>query len=252
VTADEFENHDSPPIPPYDRNWRHPAEVADTERSRHLGSAPPLGRRLTALTVIASVLTSLAVLTVAIPKGIEEYSQLNDADDNTAITTPPVKGSGLASIEGLRGLANSTTALSLGNRRWLVATEDISPRRFPAEYGTAFTVLKEDEEVGLSVIEIAAGEDVPAIKTDAIDSQLTNHELHDCNILDAFQKHTLASEPSLASFSDELAQPVNIETPIKGLAVALNKAGDIVGVLVRKGHSQWAVSRSALMRLTER
>lgn len=252
MTADEFENHDSPPIPPYDRNWRHPAEVADTERSRHLGSAPPLGRRLTALTVIASVLTSLAVLTVAIPKGIEEYSQLNDTDDNTEITAPPVKGSGLASIEGLRGLANSTTALSLGNRRWLVATEDISPRRFPAEYGTAFTVLKEDEEVGLSVIEIAAGEDVPAIKTDAIDSQLTNHELHDCNILDAFQKHTLASEPSLASFSDELAQPVNIETPIKGLAVALNKAGDIVGVLVRKGHSQWAVSRSALMRLTER
>lgn len=252
MTADEFENHDSPPIPPYDRNWRHPAEVADTERSRHLGSAPPLGRRLTALTVIASVLTSLAVLTVAIPKGIEEYSQLNDADDNTAITTPPVKGSGLASIEGLRGLANSTTALSLGNRRWLVATEDISPRRFPAEYGTAFTVLKEDEDVGLSVIEIAAGEDVPAIKTDSIDSQLTNYELHDCNILDAFQTHTLASEPSLASFSDELAEPVNIETPIKGLAVALNKAGDIVGVLVRKGHSQWAVSRSALMRLTER
>ena len=252
MTADEFENHDSPPIPPYERNWRHPAEVADTERSRHLGSAPPLGRRLTALTVIASVLTSLAVLTVAIPKGIEEYSQLNDTDDNTEITAPPVKGSGLASIEGLRGLANSTTALSLGNRRWLVATEDISPRRFPAEYGTAFTVLKEDEDVGLSVIEIAAGEDVPAIKTDAIDSQLTNHELHDCNILDAFQTHTLASEPSLASFSDELAQPVNIETPIKGLAVALNKAGDIVGVLVRKGHSQWAVSRSALMRLTER
>ena len=252
MTADEFENPDSRPIPPYDRNWRHPAEVADSERSRHLGSAPPLGRRLTALTVIASVLTSLAVLTVAIPKGIEEYSQLNDTDDSTVITAPPVKGSGVASIEGLRGLANTTTALSLGNRRWLVATEDISPRRFPAEYGTAFTVLKEDKNIGLSVIEIASGDDVPAINTEAIDSQLTNNELHDCNILDAFQIHTLASEPSLASFTDGHSQPVNIETPIKGLAVALNRAGDIVGVLVRKGHAQWAVSRAALLQLTER
>ena len=252
MTADEFENPDSRPIPPYDRNWRHPAEVADSERSRHLGSAPPLGRRLTALTVIASVLTSLAVLTVAIPKGIEEYSQQNDADDSTEITAPPVKGSGMASIVGLRGLANATSALSLGNRRWLVATEDISPRRFPAEYGTAFTVIKQDSNVGLSVIEIAAGEDVPAFSTDSIESQLTNTELHDCNILDAFQTHTLASEPSLASTNNKHSQPVNIETPIKGLAVALNEARDIVGVLVRNGHAQWAVSRSALLQLIER
>lgn len=252
MTSDEFENPDSSPVPPYERNWKHPAEVADSERTRHLGSSPPLGRRLTALTVIASVLASLAVLTVAIPKGIEEYTQVEESDETSVMTAPPVKSSGLASIEGLRGLANATSALSLGKRRWLVATEDISPRRFPAEYGTAFIVLREDKSIGLSVIEIAAGEDVPAIKTEAIESQLTNHELHGCNIVDAFQTHTLASEPSLASSHDGHSQPVNIETSIKGLAVALNKAGDIVGVLVRKGHSQWAVSRSALLRLTAR
>lgn len=249
MTSDEFENPDSSPVPPYDRGWRHPAEVADSERTRHLGSAPPLGRRLTALTVIASVLTSLAVLTVAIPKGIEEYTHVDDSNETSIVTAPPVKGSGMASIVGLRGLANSTTALSLGNRRWLVASEDITSRRFPTEYRTAFTVLRVNDDVGLSVIQVHDGEDVPAINTKSIDSTLTSDELHDCNIMDAFQTHTLASEPSLVLSSNGQSHPVNIETPIKGLAVALNKAGDIVGILVRKGHSQWMVPRTAILQL---
>ena len=249
MTSDEFENPDSSPVPPYDRGWRHPAEVADSERTRHLGMTPPLGRRLTALTVIASVLTSVAVLTVAIPKGIEEYTQIDESSESTIITAPPVKGSGLASIEGLRGLANSTSALSLGNHQWLVASEDIASRRFPATYGTPFTILRTNQDIGLSVIQVKAGELVPAINTNSIRAQLTSDDLHDCHIVDAFQTHTLASEPSLVSVNGGHSYPVNIETPIKGLAVALNKAGDIVGILVRKGHSQWMVPRTAILQL---
>lgn len=253
VTTDDFENPDSSPVPPYDRNWRHPAEVADTERARHLGTAPPLGRRLTALTVIACVLTSLAVLTVAIPKGIEEYAQAEQ--DEIVIPTStvvPPKGSGIRTIVGLRGLADVTTALSLGNRRWLVATEDITPRRFPASYGAGFTVIREDKEIGLSVIQLKAGEEVPAIETADFAAELTSEELEDCNIVDAFQAHTLAAEPSLTSEESNDFHPVNMETSIKGIAVAVNKANKIVGVLVRKGHAQWAVSRDALLRLAER
>lgn len=252
MTTDDFENPNSSPVPPYDRNWRHPAEVADTERSRHLGVAPPLGRRLTALTVIASVLTSLAVLTVAIPKGIEGYTQGFDDDATPLITTPPAKTSGMVKIVGLRGLANTTSALSLGQGRWLVASEDITPRRFPAQFGRSFTVIRENRNLGLSVIQIDAEEDVPAINTDAMDSLLTSDDLHDCHIVDAFQTHVLSPEPSLKTQEVDDSHPVNMETSIKGLAVAINKMGDIVGVLVRKGHSQWAVSRKALLAITER
>jgi hypothetical protein len=252
VTTDDFENPNSSPVPPYDRDWRHPAEVANNERTRHLGSSPPLGRRLTALTVIASVLTSLAVLAVAIPKGIEGYTQTDDDDIVTASTVPAVKGSGLVSITGLRGLNGTTSALSLGNRLWLVATEDIKPKRFVAPDGAAFTVLRENQTVGLSVIQINAGENIPAIQTDTIADQLTTDELSDCRIVDAFQVHTLASEPSLVSQSFDDSHPINLDTSIKGLAVALNKRQEIVGVLVRTAHAHRLVSKDALLKLAAR
>jgi hypothetical protein len=252
VTTDDFENPDSSPISPHDRRWRHPAEVADSERSRHLGTSPPLGRRLTALTVIVSVLTSLAVLTVAIPKGIEEYTQAEENESVSTSTIPAVKGSGVASIVGLRGLDEKTTALSLGNRDWLVASESINAGTFAARYGSSFKVLRENKEIGISVIRIKAGERIPAFNTKNIDDQITADELHDCRIIDAFQIHSLASEPSLVSEKKSDSHPINMETSIKGLAVALNKVGNIVAVLVRKGHSQWVVSRSALLALTAR
>lgn len=259
MTTDDFENPDSSPLPPYDRNWRHPAEVADTERSRHLGVSPPLGRRLTALTVIASVLTSLAVLTVAIPKGIEGYTQNLDndviANSDTlpvATTVPSVKGSGLTSISGLYGLNNATSALSLGNRTWLVASEDITMRKVSAAYGASFSVLRENKEMGLSVIRINSGVMMPAVTFDNIDEQLTSEELPDCRIVDAFQVHTLASEPSLDLQPLDDSHPVNMETSVKGLAVVLNNQQEIVGVVVRNAHAHRIVPKKALFELAAR
>lgn len=252
MTSDDFENPNSSPVPPYDRRWRHPAEVADTERARHLGSSPPLGRRLTALTVIASVLTSLAVLTVAIPKGIEEYTQLEQDDASSTSTVPPVKGAGRASIAVFRGAHGATSALSLGDRTWLVASEAINSRHSSTSFTSPFTVIRENKELGLSVIRVKDGSNVPAFNPDNIDDLLTTDELANCHIIDAFQIHSLASEPSLTSREMNDSHPINMETAIKGLAVALNNAGNIVGVLVRKGHSQWAVSRQALLALAGR
>lgn len=252
MTTDDFENPDSWPVPPYDRNWRHPAEVADTERSRHLGSSPPLGRRLTALTVIASVLTSLAVLTVAIPKGIEGYIQ---SDNDTAIsptTVPTVKGSGLASIVGLRGIGGKTSALSLGNRLWLVATEDITPRKLQADFGSEFTVVRENRDVGLSVIRVDAGEEIPPFNFNNIVDVLSSDDLHDCQIFDAFQVHSLASEPSFESQESSGAHPINMNTSVRGLAVVIDEASNIVGLIVRKEHAHRIVPGTAVKYLAGR
>jgi hypothetical protein len=252
VTTDDFENPNSSPVPPYDRGWRHPAEVADTERARHLGASPPLGRRLTALTVIASVLTSLAVLTVAIPKGIEGYTQSNDDSPIAPTTVPSVKGSGLASIVGLRGIGGQTSALSLGNRLWLVATEDLKTKKFPASFGTAFTVVRENKDIGLSVIRVGAGEDIPSFNFNNIVDQLSADQLHDCRIIDAFQIHSLASEPSLSSQQVTDAHPVNMDTSVRGLAVVVNKSSQIVGLIVRMKHAHQTVPGKALKYLAGR
>lgn len=250
MTADEFENPDSSPLPPYDRDWRHPAEVANSERAQHLGIAPPLGRRLTALTVIASLLTSVAVLAVAIPKGIEEYAQV-DQDAATTTTLARVKGAVASSLAVLRASTGTTTALSLGNQTWLVATESIAKQPSSTVSTSSFEVLREDKRLGLSVIRISGAETIPPIDIGDVDEELTIDELRHCHIIDAFQTHTLASEPSLSSQQMDHSHPVNMETAVKGLAVAVNKAGKIVGVIVRKGHAQWAVSRDALLSLAK-
>lgn len=255
MTTDDFENPDSSPVPPYDRNWRHPAEVADSHRSHHLGSSPPLGRRLTALTVIASALTSIAVLTVAIPKGIEGYAQ-DSANDAAAPTTTiwPIKGSQQAqqSIFVLTLPQGTTSAIPLGNNEWLVASEALTPATTAANFTPRYSVVRHSADLGLSVIRINLAVDMPALAMDNIVEAPTTDDLADCHIVDSTQAHVLASEPSLASEKLDNFHPVNIETRIKGLAIAINKRGHVIGVLVRKGHAQWVVSKKALREFAER
>lgn len=252
MTTDDFENPDSSPLPPYDRDWRHPAEVADTERARHLGASPPLGRRLTALTVIASVLTSLVVLTVAIPKGIEGYTQDDDEEVSPTSTVMPVKGSAKASIAVLRGAHGSTSALSLGNSTWLVSSEAIRAKSTSTAYEEPFTVLRENKELGLSVIQVDSAKEIPAVNFERIDDELTLDELPDCRIVDAFQVHTVASEPSLVLQSYDDYHPINMTTSVKGLAIVVNNQQDVVGVVVRAAHAHRMVSKKALLKLTAR
>ena len=75
MAADEFEREHKAPLSPDERIWRHPTELADVERNKHLAYQPRLGRRLTALTATISAIASLAILSVAIPKGIREFSE---------------------------------------------------------------------------------------------------------------------------------------------------------------------------------
>lgn len=250
MTTDDFENPDSTPVPPYDRSWRHPAEMADAQRSLHLGSAPPLGRRLTALTVIASTFASIAVLAVAIPKGIEDAAQANDEPDITTTVPPTAKGASNSSLAVVRGAKGSTTALSLGNGRWLVSSEALAATG-PSQTNPAFSVEKSDDVVGLSVIRVTNNTpSAPATDFTHLHEQLPVNELAKYKIFDAFQDHDVAPEPSLIMSSKDHAQPVNMKNPIKGVAVVVDDDQRLVGILVRHHHSEWSVTRRALLSLT--
>jgi hypothetical protein len=135
-----------------------------------------------------------------------------------------------------------------------VSSEAINVNSTSASLASTYTysVIRENKDVGLSVIRMNAESNIPAFNLGNVAGQLTSDELVDCHIIDAFQVHKLASEPSLQSQRLTDSHPVNMETSIKGIAVALDKSGDIVGVLVRKGHAQWAVSRDALLALAAR
>lgn len=248
MTTDDFENPDSSPIPHYDRGWRHPAEIADSARSQHLGPTPPLGRRLTALTVIASVLASVAVLTVAIPKGIEEYTQV--APEPVVTTTVPrIKGALQSSLAILRGVHGTTSALSLGENQWLVSTEALAQKHSSTLSTEKYSVVRTNESLGLAVIRATSGVSAPAVDISHFKKLLTSDELPKYQILDAFQVHDVAPEPSISLQNNTDVHPVNMANAIKGLAVVLDSKGHVIGLLVRRGHAQWSVTRRAFLSL---
>lgn len=246
MTTDEFENPDSSPVPPYDRTWRHPAEVADSARTTHLTNAPPLGRRLTAITVLASAVSSLVVLAIAVPRGVQEYGR--DEPDSTSTTiTAPVKGNAIGPLAILRGSRGSTSALSLGDGLWLVATESFDASAVLSK--ASFSVVRQDRLAGVSIIRLINGASAPALDFSHLKSSLTSDQLSKYTIVDAFRQHEVAPEPSLTSRSKSGVHPVNMTSTIKGIALALDRRNRIVGVLVRHDHAQWSLTRDALLAL---
>lgn len=243
MTADEFENPDSSPVPPHDRTWRHPAELADAQRSAHL-TAPPLGRRLTAITVVVSALSSFVVLSIAVPRGIQEYSE-SSPDTTTTTVVAPVRGTAAGSLGILDGRLGATSALSLGNGRWLVATETLGGPGTDKRY----TVLREDRVTGLSVIRVAGGGSAPAVDLAHMHRALTSEQLSGFTIVDAFGRHEVAPEPSLTSQSKAGVHPVNMSSSIRGIALALDRKSRVVGVLVRHDHAQWSLTRETVQSL---
>ncbi len=246
MATDEFENPDSTPLSPHDRSWRHPAELADAERARHLSAPPPLGRRLTAITVVASVISSIAVLIVAVPRGIEE-SSLFDGDDEVSTTVATAKGSAGSSLAVLRGAGGTTSALPLGDGLWVVSSTDITRNGSRTLTTKDISIVKSDPDIGLSIIRVDGGARVERPDFSHYEDNLSVDELADFTVRDAFQTHGFAPEESLSHSSHERLLPVNMETPIKGLAVVMDRLNRVVSVIVRHSHAQWAVTRDAFM-----
>ena len=53
-TGDEFDNGNASPVPPHEREWRHPAEVHAANRQRIAAEAapPPVSRRTTGILAV--------------------------------------------------------------------------------------------------------------------------------------------------------------------------------------------------------
>jgi hypothetical protein len=218
--------------------------MADAARASHMTTAPPLGRRLTAITVLASAVSSLVVLAIAVPRGVQE---LTTDEPTTTTTVVRVKGNAGVSLGILRGTNGSTSALSLGNRHWLVATESL--KSLSGLSPDTISVVREDRVAGVSVITTATGATVPALDTHHVKTSLTSDQLAGYTIVDAFRRHEVAPEPSLSSQSRSGVHPVNMASAINGIALALDRNNRVVGVLVRHDHAQWSLTRETLLAL---
>ncbi len=57
----------SAPLPPHDRSWRHPSELAQHERRRTFVNAPPLSRAVAFAASLCAVATALVILGISLP-----------------------------------------------------------------------------------------------------------------------------------------------------------------------------------------
>lgn len=210
-----------------------------------------MSKRFTALTASISVLASVIVLIVAIPKGIDEYRE--DTTDVPSTSVSPVKS---LSASQLLFTAHSalgpTSAVALGPGIWVVATHKISesgPVTISSSEGDTSVVqqLTTLPTSGISIMRcMSSCMHVEPVDTQYLTDPHTMKDLSDLQVVDSFSTQALSVTPSVALLSKSPDSPINIPAAINGIAVALDNDDHMVGIVVRKNHSNWLLGKKSL------
>jgi S1-C subfamily serine protease len=253
VDTSDFDESEPAPLPAYDRQWRHPAEHAAADRTHHLSTAPPLSRRLSAVSAVISVIASIAVLVIAIPKGVADYT--DDAADELTSTTVPIKGAFGTSMAAATSAKGPTSAVSLGNGYWLVALDGIEPtdniwlttangEDVPA------ILMAQDERAGIAVIKCVHPDATgPMLDTDQLIDSSSLKDLASYRVVDSFTEQVYTPERSFKSITIEIDTPLNMPEVIRGVAIMTDRRGQLVGIVVRRGYSAWMLSKDSLKNI---
>ena len=255
MDTSDFDESEPAPLPAYDRQWRHPAEHAAANREMHLSTAPPLSRRLSAVTAVISVIASLAVLTIAIPKGVADFT-VDDSEDLTS-TSVPVKGGFTSSMTAANSAKGPTSAISLGNGYWIVALDVIEPTdniwlTTPSGEDVLATVLSQDERVGIAVIKCDHPEATgPTLEVNEFIDPSSLTDLSPYRVVDLFSEQVYTPERSFRTASVETDTPINMPEVIRGIATMTDRRGKLVGIVVRRGYSAWMLSKGSLENILQ-
>lgn len=255
MSDDEFDEPNRAPSPAHERQWRHPAEFADVERSTRFTSPPPLSRRLTALTASVSVIASVAVLAVAIPKGISSYRE--EVDEPTPTTSPflRIKNASIDIMTTVNSDKGPTTAISIGRGYWVAASEAIdatSPLWIsaPAKEKLPVRLVSADPDAGITILKAAEdvpSEQVPDLSTVIEPSSITDFSKH--RVLDGSAAQILVPSASLTTKQQTNDVPITTQDEIHGIAIVVDSSYRAVGIVVRRGHASWMLQKSTVNRL---
>ena len=253
MTADEFDREHSAPLAPDERMWRHPAEHADAERNKHLSHTPPLGRRLTALTATVSIVASLAILFIAIPKGINEYVEA--VETPTTLQRARVKNSLLSLVATAIGAKGPTTAVSLGNGIWAVAADSIDvaePIWVTSETGHDERVTYLSTSTDQSVVLLRTGahaQSLPTVDWEVYLAPKTVTELQGLTLLDIHGIHRISDEQVFTMQAEPDDIPLMSDSPIAGIAAIVKEPMSLVGIAITTHLSTWFVPKETLSSL---
>jgi hypothetical protein len=255
VTDDEFDAPHPAPVSPHDRPWRHPAEHSFAQRQEHLSSTPPLGKRLTALTAAVSVVSSVAVLIVAIPRGISTDAEV--IEQLPATSVPLVKGNVQSFATIVDASDRTTVAIPLGNGCWLVSSADLdeqSPKWITTAQGERIEVdtVGEIEESRLVVVKSLALHDPDTqVVLNDITSDALLKDYKKYRVMDTTTNALFSLAPSLSMAPAMKDIPVMTPAPIRHLGVIVDDIERIVGVVIRRGYSTWMLGKETLAAIMD-
>lgn len=253
MTDDEFDAPHPAPMSPHDRAWRHPAEHSFAQRELHFSESPPLGRRLTALTAVVSLMSSVAVLVVAVPRGISTLAE--EIPEIPQLTVPMVKGNVVGFATIVDSNDKSALAIPLGNGCWLVSTTDLDPQLpkwITTSDGQRFEVstIGQIEDSQLAVLKaISFNPSDLESNTYALSTQTPFDDYNKYRVMDTQTYDLFSLSPSLAMSGTYSDIPVMTPAPVRSLAVVLDDIERIVGVVVRRGYSTWMLGKETLAKI---
>jgi hypothetical protein len=250
VDTSNFDESEPAPLPAYDRQWRHPAEHAAASRDFHLSTAPPLSRRLSVVSAAISVVASVVVLIIAVPKGVADYAV--DFDDDLTSTTMPAKGTFNASMASANSAKGPTSAISLGGGYWLVALDGIEPTdtiwlTTASGEDIPAAITSQDARAGIAVIKCDHPDALgPYLELNKLIDSRSLTDLSPYRVVDSFTEQVYTPERSFKTASLETDTPINTSEVIRGVATMTDRRGQLVGIVVRRGYSAWMLSKDSL------
>ena len=255
MTSDEFEREHKAPLSPDERFWRHPTELADVERNKHLSFVPPLGRRLTAITATVSVIASFAILSVAIPEGIREFSEAEAVAVTTTVDVPHVKGAMSTLVATATSAKGATTAISIGSNSWVVAAEAVDlnePIWLSSGTGEKVRVpyISLNDDATVVLLRLTKNQSAAAAEQwDRYLNPTSPDELEKFSIVDRYGVHHLGYEQSVRHMAKPKELPLLTDSPIDGVAAFIDKMMNVVGVAFDSHHSTWYLPKDSLLSL---
>ena len=252
---DEFETSRAP-LPPHDRTWRHPSEVAswNSHIQENLTSPPPLSRRLSLFTTTVSAAIALAIIVIAVPRGVGTET----SSDTTASVQDLAPASSTVATTRTRNTARNTPAVRVSDRGIYVAAIDELPsdQRLGDNIEIALdsnelvtaTISVLDSSTGLAVL--SSGKVAAASATSDVSSpgpEKISASLPDSIVIVELAtgvSHTASIGVSMAG--DSRVIPLDGAQTLTGLGVVRDANGTLLGVALRHHHATKLVTTESI------
>jgi hypothetical protein len=205
---------------------------------------------------------SAALLSVAIPNGVDRFSSDDSIPGTTVVRSPmATKVKNATAAVGEVHDDQSVRALAVGDTDLVIAPSDTVSADGTIPITTKdgeiiqCHVLARDESTGLAILNIPTGDDVPSFRINGIaDRDATDDfDIDDLRIIEPITGIAVSSQLSISSQTIDLATagavPLDVDIRINGIAVVVNTNNKVVGVAFTRNHASWMLPMKVVRKL---